>query len=550
VIGQNLLYDCQYTARWWGFVPNVTQDTMVNQHALYSSLPKSLAFLASLYCDYYVWWKGESKDFYEGEKTTTPEIEDRLWSYNCKDCVYTYEVAEVLARITTHSGMSRVFEAQQSMFTPVLQAMRRGVLIDRERRDAMIAEVRAALTERENFLEMAAGHPLNFDSHKQLTAFFYTDLGLPVQMTRAGKGEAGRPTLDDEALTRLGQLEPCVKPLTNAVADCRTLEKLLSNFLLRELSTDGRMRCSFNIAGTYTYRMSSSADAFGHGTNLQTIPSETTKSAAKAAARGSLLGAFPNIRDIFVPDRGHIWFDLDLQRADLFVVVYEADDHDLKAAMRLGVDMHLLSAFTLLNKEPPPYDELIERHTESDTCSCHGTCYWEHRAKFKHTRQLAKTLIHGTNYCGRPRTMSAHTGRTVAEVERLQRTWFGAHPGIERWHKRVHREITQRRYVENRLGYRWHIFDRADAVLPEAVAWIPQSTVGLVINHIWRRLTALPDVEVLLQVHDSLAGQLPASYAETLLPRIIELSQITVPYDDPLVIPVSIKTSSRSWGDC
>jgi DNA polymerase-1 len=252
-----------------------------------------------------------------------------------------------------------------------------------------------------------------------------------------------------------------------------------------------------------------------------------------------------------VPDPGHIWFDLDLQRADLFVVVAEAEDRDLMAAMKLGVDTHLLGTIELLGKEIPPYEELIERHPESGTCSCRGTCYWDHRARYKHNRLFAKTLIHGTNYCGKPRTMSAHTGRTVAEVERYQRLWLGAHPGIERWHKRVHHEIATRRFVENRFGYRWHIFERPESCLPEAVAWTPQSTVGLVINRIWRRIhDELTDVEVLLQVHDSLAGQLPISCADTLTRRILDLSAITIPYDPPLVIPVSIKTSTRSWGDC
>jgi DNA polymerase I-like protein with 3'-5' exonuclease and polymerase domains len=32
------------------------------------------------------------------------------------------------------------------------------------------------------------------------------------------------------------------------------------------------MRCTYNLAGTETFRFSSSEDAFGFGTNLQNIP--------------------------------------------------------------------------------------------------------------------------------------------------------------------------------------------------------------------------------------------------------------------------------------
>jgi uracil-DNA glycosylase len=62
IIGQNLLYDCQYTWKWLRFVPNVEFDTMIGQHACFSALPKGLGFLASMYCNYYVYWKDEGKN--------------------------------------------------------------------------------------------------------------------------------------------------------------------------------------------------------------------------------------------------------------------------------------------------------------------------------------------------------------------------------------------------------------------------------------------------------------------------------------------------------
>jgi uracil-DNA glycosylase len=61
VVGQNILYDAQYTWRHWGYVPRVVQDCMISQHSIFSDLPKSLAFQASMYCDFYVFWKEEGK---------------------------------------------------------------------------------------------------------------------------------------------------------------------------------------------------------------------------------------------------------------------------------------------------------------------------------------------------------------------------------------------------------------------------------------------------------------------------------------------------------
>lgn len=59
VRGQNLLFDCQYTYRYWHFIPNVAHDTMITQHSCFAALPKGLDFLASMYADFYQFWKDD-----------------------------------------------------------------------------------------------------------------------------------------------------------------------------------------------------------------------------------------------------------------------------------------------------------------------------------------------------------------------------------------------------------------------------------------------------------------------------------------------------------
>lgn len=249
----------------------------------------------------------------------------------------------------------------------------------------------------------------------------------------------------------------------------------------------------------------------------------------------------PNIRSMYGPDSDFTFFDMDLDRADLQIVVRESGEADWIAAMDLGVDMHLLNVYVLDKKEPPPYEELVESHSR----------YWDHRTPRKHKREFAKVFCHATNYVGGAKTVAAHTGRSVAEIDSAQKYWFSAHPGIKRWHDRVLQQITRHRFVENKWGYRWYIFDRLEGLLPEAVAWIPQSTVGILINKIWHSFyTQLPEVQVLLQVHDSLAGQFPTHRTELLLPKMLNASRITIPYEVPLIIPTGIKTSTISWGDC
>lgn len=540
---QNGLYDAQYLYRHWHFAPANAQDTMISQHSVFAALPKGLSFLASLYADWYYYWKEEGKI----ASNVPPE---QRWRYNLQDCVYTREVGEALQTTVQSMGLTAVEAQQQALFQPVFKAMVKGVRVDAQRRADMALAIQEELSHREAFLHQVLGHGINPSSPKQMQALFYDDLRQQPILNRVivdGR-TVMRPTCDDEALTKIAAREPLLRPLCNCIADIRTLNKFLGDFVMMPLDEDQRMRCSFNIAGDaggksapYSYRLSSSKNAFGSGGNLQTIPSEKSKSSGKAAARGSMDFRLPNIRSMYVPDPGKTFFDMDLDRADLQVVVWEADDPMLKAALRIGADVHLLNVYSLDGKEPPPLEELVESHP----------AYPDHRGPRKHKREFAKVFCHATNYVGGARTVAAHTGRTVHEIDRAQKQWFKEHPGILAWHQRVEAQIKKHRFVENRWGYRWYIFDRLDQLLPEACAWIPQSTVGILINKIWLAFDEqLPEVEVLLQVHDSLAGQFGTHRTDYLLPRMQAASRIVIPYEEPLIIPTGIKTSTVSWGDC
>jgi hypothetical protein len=112
--------------------------------------------------------------------------------------------------------------------------------------------------------------------------------------------------------------------------------------------------------------------------------------------------------------------------------------------------------------------------------------------------------------------------------------------------------VAGRRYVQNVFGYRNYFFSKIEGtIFNQAVAWIPQSTVACLINRAYVNIDQnLPEVEVLLQVHDSLAGQFDSLHGDWALRRIVEESQVPLPYAEPLIIPVGIVKSSKSWGDC
>lgn len=266
VRGQNLLYDAQYTYRHWHFVPRVAQDTMISHHTLFAGLPKRLDFQASLYCDHYVYWKDDGK-------TWTHDVgEDQLWSYNCIDCVRTREVGEAELESIKALGLQEPEAFQQSMFWPILRAMQLGVRIDTKRRQELANELQEELVKREDFFRETLGHPLNPRSPVQMKKLFYEDFGIPPIYQRGKKGMPPTVTCDEEALVKIKDKEPLLRPLIDIILQYRQIGVFLSTFVLMPLDQDQRMRCSYNLCGTETFRLSSSENAFGSGGNLQNLP--------------------------------------------------------------------------------------------------------------------------------------------------------------------------------------------------------------------------------------------------------------------------------------
>lgn len=268
VVGQNFIYDAQYIYRHWHFIPNFARDAMIAHHVMFNSMQKSLDFLSAMYCKQHVYWKKQTK-----------LTEDDHWAYNAKDCCITYEVdrveQEAIDKLTatTWPECRAVHDFQQSLFHPVLQSMNRGLRVDRESKSRLAAELFSAIQERENYILEVIGRPLNIKSHPQMTDFFYREINQKTIRSRPKKdGKGGGPTCNDAALETIGMREPLLLPLLRVISELRTLGVFLSTFVNAPLDVDLRMRCSFNVAGTSTYRFSSSQNAFDSGMNLQNIP--------------------------------------------------------------------------------------------------------------------------------------------------------------------------------------------------------------------------------------------------------------------------------------
>lgn len=293
----------------------------------------------------------------------------------------------------------------------------------------------------------------------------------------------------------------------------------------------------------------------------------------------------PNIRKMFVPDPGYIIVDADLSGADAQVVAWEAGDERLKKAFAAGMKIHIVNARDMWPDETNSMDN----------------------AELKESKfyKWAKGGVHATNYGASYTALMTNFKWTQKRAQEFQERWFFLHPEIKELHRRYNRYLqgTQcwncdeldnitigkpcptcgshlGRTVKNRFGFRRMYFDRVDAVLPEALAWVPQSSVIFASEIGWtiisetyehlkwwgysdadiewyRSLLVNPDaahkwhnvVQFLIQVHDSIVFQVPRAY-ETDIAEIVQDMRVRIPYDDPLIIPLGYGASSSSWGDC
>ena len=514
VIGQNFIYDAQYLARWFGFAPIPWMDTMIAFHTCFLRAQKALDFIASITNDHYRYWKDDGK-LWDPRK----QSEDQLWYYNCEDCVRTLEAALKIEQIAAALGVSEAVDRQHSRFGPILRMMLRGVRFRTDFKEAIEGELKAAVAEREKQIHFLASRPLNPESPKQLQDYFYSGLGIEPVKNR----KTGGVTCDESALLVIARREPIAKRLCHSIIQHRQLSNSLS-VVNTKLDVDGRIRCSYNIAGTATTRLASRENAFGSGTNLQ----NWTKG-VKPKDSSTGLG-LPNLRSLLGPDPGMVIVEADQNRADLQVVVWEANDDELKQALRENVDIHSLNAITLFSLRCE-IDQVKERYPQQ--------------------RHIAKAWCHGTNYAGQANTMAKVAGITVAQSENLRKRWFQMHPGIAEWHERTRSQLRATGFVTNPFGYKCFFFDRIDEVLPEALAWIPQSVVAIITNDVIGNLDRHHSdlLEILLQTHDSITFQTPAKDYLSTFSTIYPSMLITVPYDDPLVIPWTFSVSDKSWGD-
>ena len=481
-----------------------------------------------------------------------------LWTYCALDCTLTHEI---WSRIHKEFDpiTKRVYLFELDSLKPAMEMMLRGLKVDEVKVKEKKEVLRARRLKLERMLNLFAQgvweKDLNHNSPVQLKKILYEDLGLPPVVSY--KGGKSKISTDRAALEQLGEFYPRAKPFAHTILALRDITKQLS-VLDSKRDEDGRIRCSYNVAGTETGRWSSSESPWRTGTNLQNVTKE--------------------LRAVFIPDDGMVMFYADLEQAESRVTAYVAGDEGYINACE-STDLHTEVVKMVWpnlgwSDDPSQNRELADKP------------YYLH---FTY-RDMCKRAGHGTNYGMTAHALAKHLKIKVSHATRFQLLYYGgvvplgslerwhkqdreggfqelidtgeiigklvkikgAFPGIRAWHSEVSGELKQTGCLVTPLGRRRQFWDRLNdnSTLRQAIAYVPQSTIGDLLNlglyKVWQNVK---DIEILGQVHDAILGQCPIDRVDELMPRVLE--QMNNPLDvkgRQMIIPSSVEVG-HTWKD-
>lgn len=463
------------------------------------------------------------------ERASSLSASELYWLYNALDVCVTFDVLNTLEAQADETALN-TYRTSMATLAPVMEMMLEGLPVSLPQRDKTITLFEDQQRQLEDQFQRLCVEGLGLSpdrakrkgrrplainpaSPKDVQFLLHDVLKVP-EKKRKRKGAKIATTITDRATLEGFRTYLHAEPFINHILALRDAGKDLG-FLRTTLDPDHKIRCSLNVAGTNTGRLSSSFSDTGSGTNLQNV-------------RGRL-------KDIFVADPGWLIMDVDLGQGDSRGVAAIAwnwfvESHgEAYAGTYLdaceGEDLHT-AVSRMVWPDLPWGDDPAKWRSVAET-----PIYREHSYRF-----LAKGAGHGSNYGAQPQTVATQAHVSVGEAEDFQRAYFAAFPVIRDWQQETLRQLEETRQLTTLWGRRRYFWGdpQASDVRNAAIAYSPQSNTGEFINRgmlqLWhyRNRLDLP-IRFLLQVHDSLVLMVKESEAETLVPKIMSKLKVVLP---------------------
>lgn len=450
---------------------------------------------------------------HEANPNSIPDQWERDQIYNGLDCCVTAEVLDALLP-QLDATTAATYSFSRALQGPALEMRLRGVLVDQARKVEVIDEFydQIDILESQLLSIVYDGVGLlrfNWRSNDDLKYLFYTVLGLPEVRKK------GTTTTDRKALEKLW-LYIRARQIVNHILKMRDLAKKIS-VLQTEIDHDGRMRTSYNIAGTSTGRFSSSFSEFGTGGNLQNVEE--------------------SLRSIFISDPGYKFAKLDAKSGESYCVgAIEWNlfkDGRYLDAVESG-DVHTAVARIC-------WPDLGWTNQLSDDKRIAERPYYRHYTY----RFMCKKLGHGSNYGGQPDTLATQAELPVRVVQGFQPKYFGAFPAHLSWHGWVDSELKRTGKLVTLTGRLRHFHGRRNdpATLREAIAYDPQGSLADIVNTgmlaVWRSRRAI----LMMHDHDATTWMYPEEQESEVVPFLQKnlVHRIPLKHGRVLEIPYDCK---------
>jgi DNA polymerase-1 len=503
-IGQNIKYDLHILQNAGLPVKGVHFDTMVASYCLDPGRSHSMDNMALDFLNYEcipisaLIGKGKNQLTFDMVDTAT------ACEYAAEDADITFQLYTYLKdRLVKEPLIRKLFEDVEMPLVSVLAAMEyNGVSLDTALLRKMSGEITKALETLTDTIYDRAGQTFNIDSPKQLSGILFDTLGLtPIRIGKAA------PSTDAAVLEQLRHDHPVIEP----ILQYRMLTKLQSTYVdklgaLINPRTD-RVHASFNQTVTATGRLSSSDP------NLQNIPIRTE------------LGR--KVRSAFIPkEKRDCILSCDYSQIELRLLAHFSKDKALTAAFAADRDIHRFVA-----------SQIFEVPLEDVTDEMRSRC-----------KAVNFGIIYGQGAFG----LSRSIGMSQAEAKKFIDDYFARYSSIGKFMDECVEKTEQAGYAETILHRRRNIANLASKNANKraqarrlAVNTIIQGWGGDLIKvamiSIQRKIEneALP-VKLILQVHDELVFDLPASEAEEHAKWIEEEMAGAIKLDVRLKVDISI----------
>ncbi|OYW21869.1 MAG: DNA polymerase I [Sphingomonas sp. 12-62-6] len=432
---------------------------------------------------------------------------------------YAAEDADVTLRLwrrfkprLTAEGSTRVYEMVDRPLAPVIAQMERhGIKVDRDRLAQLSAEFAAQMATLETEIHGLAGGPFTIGSPKQLGDVLFDRMGI-----KGGrKGKSGVYSTDVTELEKIAADKASPGAVIAArVLDWRQLSKLKSTYtdaLQAQINPQtGRVHTSYSLTGAQTGRLSSTDP------NLQNIPIRTE------------IGR--QIRDAFVAEPGNVLLAADYSQIELRLAAHIVPA--LKQAFADGADIHSLTAQELFGE--------VNRDTRG-------------RAK-----TINFAILYGISRWG----LAGRLDVTPDEAQAMIDRYFERFPGINNYIATTIEEVRERGYTTTLFGRKCHFSRIKSSVQHErqgaeraAINAPIQGTSADIIKRAMVRMepalieAGLPNVRMLLQVHDELVFELPEGDVAAAKPVIERVMATAAAPAVTLSVPLGVEIGTgKSWG--